>query len=433
MFGGLLRRESRDISAGEILAAVNARRMTGKGGLPSHVDEGTAMRHSAVWACVRLIAGVGSTFPLDQFRTVGDTTSPLPLAQVLADPSTEVGSATWRYQLWSSLLLAGNAYGLITEFAPNGFPRRIEMLNPNAVTWHDEDGRWVTKIDQQPVDRWPNGRLWHTAIFVPGGQPFGLSPITYAARSIATGLEAEKFGGEFFTGGGHPSSIIYSDQNLTAEQAKGAKEAFVKATMGREPAVFGAGLKHEQIQISPTDSQFLDSQRFTVEQIARIYGVFPEMIGAATSGSSVTYANREQRAADWLTYGLVPYLVPVEESLSSLIPGELKVKANVSAVLRSDLKTRYESYAIALDKNFLTVDEVRELEDRRAMPPQMDGSSARDIAELIQKIYLGVDVVLTADEAREIANRAGADLIGSLPQRPTPSPTDAVPSPTENP
>lgn len=432
MFGGLLRRETRNISAGEILAAVNARRLE-HGGLPSHVDEGTAMRHSAVWACVRLVAGVGSTFPLDQLRTVGDTTTPLPLAQVLADPSTEVGAATWRYQLWSSLLLAGNAYGLITEFAPNGFPRRIEMLNPNAVTWHDEGGRWVTKINHQPVDRWPNGRLWHTAIFVPGGQPFGLSPITYAARSIVSGLEAEKFGGEFFTGGGHPSSIIYSDQNLTPEQAQGAKEAFVKATNGREPAVFGAGLKHEQIQISPTDSQFLDSQRFTVEQIARIYGVFPEMIGAATSGSSVTYANREQRAADWLTYGLVPYLVPVEESLSSLIPGEMKVKANVSAVLRSDLKTRYESYAIALDKNFLTVDEVRGLEDRKVMPPQMDGSSARDIAELIQKIYLGVDVVLTADEAREIANRAGADLVGSLPERPDPPPVDAVPSPPENP
>ena len=333
------------------------------------------MRHSAVWACVRLIAGVGSTLPIDAYRMVGGESVPTPAAGVLVDPSVDVSPSVWRYQMWSSLLLAGNAYGLITEFAPNGFPRRIEMLSPNVVTWHDEDGGWVTKIDNQPVGRWPNGRLWHTAIFVPGGQPFGLSPITYASRSIASGLEAEKFGGEFFTGGGHPSSIIYSEQNLTPDQAQGAKDAFVRATRGREPAVFGAGLKHEQIQISPTDSQFLDSQRYTVEQIARIYGVFPEMIGAATSGSSVTYANREQRAADWLTYGLIPYLVPVEESLSSLIPRPQKVKANVSAVLRSDLKTRYESYAIALTNEFLTVDEVRELEDRPPMPESPDDSA----------------------------------------------------------
>ena len=356
------------------------------------------MRHSAVWACVRLIAGVGSTLPLDQFRTVDGQQLPSPLAQVLADPSTDVSPSVWRYQMWSSLLLAGNAYGLITEFTPSGFPRRVEILSPSSVTWHDEQGVWVSKIDNQPVDRWPNGRLWHTAIFVPGGQPFGLSPITYAARSINSGLEAEKFGGEFFTGGGHPSSIIYSEQPLTPEQADGAKNAFVRATQGREPAVFGAGLRHEQIQISPTDSQFLDSQRFTVEQVARIYGVFPEMIGGATSGSSVTYANREQRAADWMTYGLVPYLVPVEEALSSLLPRPQKVKANVSAVLRSDLKSRYESYEIA------------------ARIGQASGTP-----------------LLTVNEMREFEDMAPVDGGDEFDRPDTPSPTDAVPSPTETP
>lgn len=377
MLGGLFRREERAITPAEMLAAVNERRLGGRS-LPSTVDDSTAMRHSAVWACVRLIAGVGSTLPIDAYRMTGDQSTPVSLAPVLADPSTDVSPSVWRYQMWSSLLLAGNAYGLITEFTPSGFPRRIEILNPNAVSWHDDEGVWVCKVDNQVIDRWPSGRLWHTAIFVPGGQPFGLSPITYAARSINAGLEAERFGGEFFTGGGHPSSVIYSDQNLTPEQAQGAKEAFVRATKGREPAVMGAGLRHEQIQISPTDSQFLDSQRFTVEQIARIYGVFPEMIGAATSGSSVTYANREQRAADWLTYGLLPYLVPVEEALSSLVPRPQRVKANVSAVLRSDLKTRYESYAVALTNEFLSVDEVRGLEDLPPMPVDDDDDVVDD-------------------------------------------------------
>jgi HK97 family phage portal protein len=435
MFGGLLRREQREISADEVIALVNQRRLGGMKGFSKSVDEGTAMRHSAVWACVRLIAGVGSTLPIDAYRMVGSESVPTPAADVLVDPSVDVSPSVWRYQMWSSLLTAGNAYGLITEFTPSGFPRRVDMLNPAAVSWSDESGVWVCKIDGQQVDRWPNGRLWHTAIFVPGGQPFGLSPIKYAARSINAGLEAEKFGGEFFTGGGHPSSIIYSEQNLTAEQAAGAKDAFVRATAGREPAVFGAGLRHEQIQINPTDSQFLDSQRFTVEQIARIYGVFPEMIGAATSGSSVTYANREQRAADWLTYGLLPYLVPVEEALSSLLPRPQRVRANVSAVLRSDLSTRYQSYQTALAAGFLSVDEVRALEDLEPMVGTADGENdARSIAELIQKIYLGVGVVITADEARTIANRAGAGLEGSMPDAPSAARMPgAVPSPTEFP
>lgn len=374
MFGGIFRRESRAVSAGDVLAAINQQRASSSG-MSGTVDDGTAMRHSAVWACVRLIAGVGSTLPIDQFRTVNGEQTPATLAQVLADPSPDVSPSVWRYQMWSSLLLAGNTYGLITEFTASGFPRRIDILNPSMVTWHDQAGEWVTELNGRQVDRWPNGPLWHAPMFAAPGQPFGLSPVSFAAKSINTGLEAEKFGGEFFTGGGHPTSVVYSDQLLTPEQAEGVKKAFVGATRGREPAVFGAGLKHEQIQINPTDSQFLDTQRFTVEQIARVYGVFPEMIGAATSGSSVTYANREQRAADWLTYGLVPYLVPVEEALSALIPRPQRVKANVSAVLRSDLKTRYESYEIAgrignlTGTPLLTTNEMRDYEN---MPP-LDG------------------------------------------------------------
>jgi HK97 family phage portal protein len=120
--------------------------------------------------------------------------------------------------------------------------------------------------------------------------------------------------------------------------------------------------------VSPDEAQFLDSQRFTVEQIARIYGIFPEMIGGATSGSSVTYANREQRAADFLTFGLMPYLIALEDGLSGLVPGPNRVKFNVDGVLRSDLKTRYEAHAIGIDSGFLTIDEVRQLEDRPPLP-----------------------------------------------------------------
>jgi HK97 family phage portal protein len=151
---------------------------------------------------------------------------------------------------------------------------------------------------------------------------------------------------------------------LSAEQAAGIKSAFTAATsMNREPAVMGAGLRYERIQVSPEEAQFLDTQRFTVEQIARIYGVFPEMIGGATSGSNVTYANREQRAADWLTFGLMPYLIPIEEALSSLVPRPQRVRFNTDALLRSDTKTRYEAHAIGLSAGFLTVNEVRALED----------------------------------------------------------------------
>ena len=368
---GLFRRsgvEERGFSASDVIALMNDRRRSGS--MPPSVTTESAMRLSAVWACVRLLAGLGSTLPLDQQRRRDGLTVDVPRSVLFDQPQPGTTLSTWLYQVWSSMLTAGNAYGLVTAIGANGWPTTVELLDPSVVQWRaDEQRGWVVTVDRQEVQRWPEGPLWHVPIFTMPGAPFGLSPIQNAKQTIAGGLSAERFGTDFFTGGGTPNAILYSDSELTQEQAQGIKSAFVSSTAGnREPAVMGAGLRYERISVAPDEAQFLDQQRFTVEQIARIYGVFPEMIGGATSGSSVTYANREQRAADFLTFGLMPYLIALEDGLSGLVPGPNRVKFNVDGVLRSDLKTRYEAHAIGIDSGFLTVDEVRQLEDRPPLP-----------------------------------------------------------------
>lgn len=369
---GLFRRttEQRTITAADVIAAVNDRRRFGTNA-PS-VTTDAAMRLSAVWACIRLLAGVGSTFPLDVYREVDGQTVELETPALFTAPSPEITLSTFLYQMWSSLLTDGNVYGYITGYDDAGYPSGMELLDPSLVNWKaDPDGGWITKLDTEQVNRWPNGPLWHVPLFTLPGRPYGLSPIQNARQTISAGLAAEGFGSQFFTAGGTPNAILYSETELTGEQAQGIKAAFTQATaMNREPAVMGAGLRYERIQVSPEEAQFLDTQRFTVEQIARIYGVFPEMIGGATSGSSVTYANREQRAADWLTFGLMPYLIPIEDGLSQLVPTPQRVRFNTGALLRSDLKTRYEAHAIALSNGFMTVDEVRALEDLEPLAPE---------------------------------------------------------------
>lgn len=364
---GLFRRnfESRAITADDVISMINDRRRRGGlSGQPSVTTE-SAMRLSAVWACIRLLAGVGSTLPLDTYRTVNDLSVEVRRPALFDRPSPGLNLPTWLYQVWASLLTDGNAYGLATSFAPNGYPTTVELLDPSLVTWRpDVDAGWVATIENNPVNLWPNGPLWHVPLFAMPGRPYGQSPVQNAKQAISAGLAAESFGSQFFTAGGTPNAILYSETELSQEQAQGIKAAFTSATaMNREPAVMGAGLRYERIQVTPEEAQFLDTQRFTVEQIARIYGVFPEMIGGATSGSNVTYANREQRAADWLTFGLMPYLIPIEEALSSLVPRPQRVRFNTDALLRSDTKTRYEAHAIGLSSGFLTVDEVRKLED----------------------------------------------------------------------
>jgi HK97 family phage portal protein len=424
---GLFRRsEPRAITASDVIAAVNERRFGVTAG--PLVNSETALRLSAVWACIRLLAGVGSTLPLDVYRKVGDAKTPVSTPSLFASPSPDVTLSTWLYQVWASLLTDGNAYGLVTSYGANGYPSTVEVLDPGIVSWVESDGDWVPRIDGRSVQRWPVGPLWHVPLFTAPGRPYGMSPVEHAKQTIGAGLAAESFGSQFFTKGGNPNAIIYSEQELSAEQASGIKTAFVNATAGsREPAVMGAGLKYERVQVSPDEAQFLDAQRFTVEQIARLYGVPAELIGGATSGESVTYANREQRSADFVAYGLMPYLVPLEDALSQLVPRPQRVKFNVDALLRADLMTRYQSYEIGIRSGFMSENEARSLEDMPADESESvdDMALAREIAELIQKIYLGVGVVLSSDEAREIANRAGAGLTADY--EPTGRPTAAAP------
>ena len=381
--GLFLRPETRSISAGDVIAAVNERRLSDVGQVA--VDADTAMRLSAVWACIRLISGVGSTLPLDVFR--GSGTDRVEVGSSLFDaPFPDVTLPMWLHQMWVSLLTDGNAYALVSSTGGNGWPTSLELLDPGRVSWTPSGDSWRVRVDGRPVERFPTGRLWSVSLFTRPGVPFGMSPIDHARYTIGAGLAAERFGGQFFTKGGTPNALLYAESELTAEQAGAAKAAFVRATSGtREPAVLGAGWRYERVQLSPDEAQFLDAQRFTVEQIARIYGVPPEMIGGASSGSSVTYANREQRAADWLTFGLMPYLVPIEAALSTLIPRPQRVKFNVDAVLRSDLKTRYESYEIASrigdisGTPLLSVNEMRDLED--LTPVDSGDTFDRNVAE----------------------------------------------------
>ncbi len=361
---GLMRRERRSVSAEEVVAAVMAQRTSGA--VPPVTAE-SAMRLSAVWACVRLIAGVGSTMPVDVMRGQ-DTIAPAFFEQ----PDPDLSLTSWLYQLWSSLLLAGNAYGLVTGLGGNGWPRAVQLLDPARVSWAIHGDKWTARLDGKPLDVWPNGPLWHIPLFPHAGCPYGMSPISAAKQSISTGLSAEKFGLEFFGGGGHPTSIVYSETPLTDEQAASIKESYLRATRGREPAVMGAGLKVDQVQVSPTDSQFIETQRFSMEQIARIFGVPPELIGAAVAGTSVTYQNRDQRAADWLAFGLMPYMLPIEGALTSLVPRPQRVRFNVDGLLRSDLASRYASYHLAAPLGILSINEIRALEELPDIGPEGD-------------------------------------------------------------
>lgn len=335
-----------------------------------------ALRNAASWACMDVLADAIGRVPFDVVRGEGSARQPVtPTPTVVAQPSGIVQTDVWRNQLGWSLVTDGNAFGRITSMTRTAWPQTIELLDPTTVRDRKVvDGKAQCTIDNEPYKLWPFGEVWH----VPGrvvlpGCPFGLSPVTYAANTIGTSLAAEDFSSQFFTDGGHPSSLIYSAKDLTQEQAQAIKDAFRRATSGnREPAVMGSDLKYEQIQVNPSDSQFIDLMRFEVEQACRFWRVPPSMAYAAVSGQSVTYANVTEADVNFLKHSLDGYYVRVEYAMTALLPRPQTVKLNRNAILRADPKSRFEANAVALANRQVTVNELRELEDKPGFGKEFD-------------------------------------------------------------
>lgn len=352
--------------------------LDGRGG---SMSSNQAMRHWAVWACIRIIADVISTLPIDAYDRQGNEIEPLPPR--LVTPSAYATALQWKWQVLASVLLRGNAYGMYASFDRLEYPTQVDIISPDCVyVKKNAAGKKVFDIGGEILT---TDQVWH----LPGpqmpGELAGMSPIRYAARTITLGLDAEKFGADYYQNGIFPTAVLESDQLINGDQAKEMKERVRQATASRDMAVLGAGLKLNPYQIAASDSMFLETQRLNAASIAQIFGVPPEMIGAAPQGRTLTYANREQRAQDFLVNAINPWIARLEESLTAWFPRGTYVKFNTGALLRSDLITRYQAYQIGIRNNFVLPSEARELEDMPNIPglddkelPTTGGGSSSD-------------------------------------------------------
>ena len=333
------------------------------------VTTDSAQRMSAVWACIRLLCDIVATLPIHSF-TIGSRVPIDPSPLILTKPAADTLFHEWIAMIMRSLLTAGNAWGLIIERNGGALrPSQIELLAPHRVSCEVRDSKIIYRLDGQEIDK---DDLWHMRGYPLAGEILGLSPIGYAMQSIGVGLAAEKFGAQFFGESGIPSAMVTFPKEVKAAQVQEFRKGMdARLTPGRRGTIYiGGGADYHQVSVSPNESQFLETQRFSIQQVCRIYGVPPECIAAVTSGQNVTYANLEQRGIDLLTYGVNPWLIKLEMALNDLVPRGQYVKFNSSALVRPDLATRYASYATALEGGWLTLAEVRELEDRPPLPEE---------------------------------------------------------------
>jgi HK97 family phage portal protein len=336
----------------------------------------SALRLSTVWGCVRLLADSVSTLPLAVYR--GDDREPIPTPPLLQRPSADFPElADWLWAVMASLLLRGNAWGVITARAGAGLlPSQVDLVHPDRVAVvTNGDGTQTIRIGGEPYNR---ADLFHVKAFPWPGSLLGLSPIAYAREAIGLGLGAEKYGAKLFGDSAIPSGVITSDQRIGDEGAAHLKARWQQAHKGRrEIAVLGSGAKFQPVTIAPDEAQFIQTQKFSVATICRFYGVPPEMMAGETAGHEA-YTSPEMRGTDFLTFTLRPWLLRIERAVSGLLPSTQTAKFNAGGFVRATLRDRYEAHKLAIEAGFLTRNEVRELEDRPPLPD--DGNQLGGVA-----------------------------------------------------
>jgi HK97 family phage portal protein len=270
-----------------------------------------------------------------------------------------------------SWALWGNAYGLIVTRDRMEYPTTIEWLHPERVQVVEEstlDAAPMYRLDGTIID--PQRIIHRPGRYVVPGSRIGIAPLERFRETFGLALAARNYGSRWFGEGAHPSSVLTTEQVLTPEVAKTIKERFIAATRGRrEPAVLGAGMSWKATQVAPNESQFMETNNASAVAIARSFGLPADMIDAYSQGS-MTYANREQRALDFLTFSADPWLVRVEDLVTSLMPRTKYAKFNRAALLRTDSKTQAEVIDLKIRSGVLTAAEARRLLDMKPEPDE---------------------------------------------------------------
>jgi len=323
----------------------------------------SAMRSIAIRSTIDLIASLCSELPVHTYSGEGAARRAVPMPGHLLDPAGDGhGLQDWMYQFVESWLWRGNTYGNVVDFAAGGYPTQIDLFYPDDVVANDDGNggvHWTVMGKPAPA----GFKQWRVNP-VPG-KVLGLSPLAAHATQIGLSLTSTQFGLQWFKDGAHPTGILSNaEENLNQDKAKTVKERFMAALRGsREPIVLGKGWSFEKIQLTPEESQFLDTQGYSEAQCCRIYGPgFAEVLGY-DSGGSMTYSNVESRAGHLLVFSMNKWLRRIERVLSSMLPRDQYVRIDRDALLQATPMERFKAHEIALRNRWRTVNEVRDDED----------------------------------------------------------------------
>ena len=338
------------------------------------VSPAMAMRLTAVFGCVRVLAESVGMLPCFLYQSTDSGRVKAPKEKLYSLLYTAPNDYMTPQEFWeyliASLCLRGNFYAYKVK-ALGDVVELLPLLPDSVQPKLDENWNPVYQVTfpDGSCDVLSQDEIWHVRTFTTDSL-VGLSPISYARQAIGLGLATEEHGARLFGNGAVSSGVLQTDQTLTDEAYKRLKETFQEQHQGlsnaHKPMILEMGLKWNQISMSAEDAQFLETRKFQLEEICRIFRVPLHML---QNTDRATFSNIENLGMGFVNYSLVPYLTRIEQRINTGLVskdkrGQFYAKFNVGALLRGDMKSRYESYATGINWGILSPNECRDLEER---------------------------------------------------------------------
>jgi len=366
-----------------------ARIVGGKTASGSNVTADSALRVSAVYACVKVLAETIASLPLMLYERDGEGKKHAykhSLYSLLHDaPNDYMTSFEWREGLVAHIALRGDSYNE-KVFTGSGKIKELIPLRPIGMEVERVDGKIVYKYkhEDNKEEVFDAEKIWHTknmpiSCTYNGSTPEGLrgvSPISVARESVGLSLAADDYGGRFFSNmasvglnAKFPAGVVLSENARTF--LKESLAEYAKPENKFKSIITENGGELVKIGMSNEDNQFLESRQFQIEEIARIFRVPPIMIGHPTN--TMTFASAEQLFLAFVMFTIRPWCVRLEQSMNRYLLNDRErvryfFEFNLDGLLRGDTAGRNQAFATARQWGWMNVDEIRAKENLNPLP-----------------------------------------------------------------
>lgn len=343
------------------------------------VDTATALSVPAIWRGVTMISDDVGSLPIHAYR---GNSRVYPTPRIIERPNPLETPMETYSAMSAALLLHGNYIAIKGPIGINGYPDFLVPVAPEKVTITVRDGVKSFRIDERVYN---SDEIFHIKGFSLPGEVAGVGIIAAQRQGIGAAIAVMEYAARYFDGGAMPSYVIKSENpDLTEEEAQLLKQKWIEHYGGRSriPAVMNSSTNIEELTANANDAQLVEARNQSILDSANIVGVPGAAVGAPNQ--SRTYTNTELQALEYIKTSLRPIVTRIEQAMSDLIPRGQVARFSYDALLRPDTLTRYQAHKIALDSGFLTIDEVRQIENRDPLDDSEDMIDSGDMTNDIE-------------------------------------------------